>query len=346
MSDIYIGLIAYGKSDELGIKKDSVASVVSNKLEHYIDSVCTGYSSATPKLLATLRNNMRLYAMQCFSAKYDNYKGNPEWDAEFGRLRSEIDLSAPENAICYYYPSVVRQMYSIDTGNNVVWIVPDSLIAPLVDYAVETLSPKAAEAVIGAILYEDGANATFSKSVPSVTDRFKALYPQSELIPALEGYADRNIAFNNPVENREVNFLDNSSVKTVADILSSYKGTPVLIDFWTTGCHSCIEGFQYVEPIQKYAADNGIQLLYISLDDSKREKRWKDLALAYNLTGDHIMTNPTVNQEIYDTFGSNGFMNIPLYALVDREGKITVLPQPLAESHDFEPLRTELEKIK
>ncbi len=346
LNDIYYGLVVIGWSDKFGIKNDSVASEVSGKLDHYIDSVCGSYSAATSELLTTLRNNLSLGAMRCFLTKYDDYKGNPEWDAEFERLRPKIDLSAQENVICYYYPSLVRQLYSIDTGNNVVWSVPDSLITPIVDYAVETLSPKGAEALIGNILYDDGAAAAFSKSVPALTERFKALYPQSSFIPLLEDLAARNLAFNNPVNNKDVNFLDNSSVKTVVDILSPYKGTPVLIDLWSTWCHSCIEGFNYVAPIQKYAADNGIQLLYISLDDSDKEKRWKDLALAYNLIGDHIMINPTVKQEIYDTFGSNRGLGIPLYAIVDREGNLTILPQPIAESHDFESLRSELEKIK
>ncbi len=346
MKNIYYDLMIIDRADELGIRKDSVASEVSRKFDHYIDSVCSHYSAATPKLLATLRNNLRLGAMLCILVKYGKYKGIPEWDAEFEHQRSKIDLSASENAICYYYPSLVRQLYSIDTGNNVIWSVPDSLISTMVDYAVETLSPKGAEALIGDILYDDGAGAKFSRSVPALTERFKTLYPQSSFIPMLEVYSARNIAYNNPVDNPDIHFRDNSSVKTVADILRPYNGRRIFIDIWHTYSYSCIAGISDMTQLQQYANANDIQLLYIALDESNNEKRWKDMALAYNLIGDHIMINPTVRQDIFDTFGKNGYMTMPLYAIVDSDGNIMLLPRSIAESHDFEPLQSELEKIK
>lgn len=347
VGDIYQQLLMVGsRGDALGLTADSVASVVTGKLDHYVDSVCAGYAGATPEIAGALRNGLRLYALELFLIKYWKYKGNPEWDAELSRLRTEIDLGAPENALFYYYPRSMVHIFGFDNVNDIMWRVPDELMGKMTDYAIETLSPKAAEPVIASMLCDDGSIGIYSKSVPDLTERFKSLYPQSAFIPALEDYAARNIAFNNPVGNEDIHFLDNTSVKTLADILRPYKGKPVLIDVWATWCRSCIQNFAYVEPIQKYAAENGIQLLYLSIDEDVSDDRWKKMVMTNNLMGDHIMINPDVKMEIYNTFGGNGWLSIPIYGIVDREGNLRVLPQPVAETHDFEPLRAELDKIK
>ncbi|MBD5347001.1 MAG: TlpA family protein disulfide reductase [Bacteroides sp.] len=347
VGDIYQQLLMVGsRGDALGLSADSVATVVTGKLDHYVDSVCAGYAGATPEIAGALRNGLRLYALELFLIKYATCKGNPEWDAELSRLKTKIDLAAPENALFYYYPRSMVHIFGLDNVNESMWIVPDEYIGKAADYAVDTLSPKAAEAVIGSILSDDGAGGIYSKSAPGVTERFKSLYPQSAFLPVLEYYAARNIAFNNPVENDNVHFLDNTAVKTLADILSPYKGKPVLIDVWATWCRPCLESFSHVEPLQKYAAENGIQLLYLSIDENVSDDRWKSIVLTNNLIGDHIMINPDVKTEIYDIFGGNGWLSIPVYGVVDSDGNLRILPQPIAEAPDFGPLRAELEKIK
>ncbi len=334
-------------ADQLGLNADSVASVVTGKLDNYIDSVCNVYSTASPEILSAFRNSMRLYELEMFLILYDRKKDDPVWQSELKRLRAEINTGAPEHAIFYHFPRIMTHLYGIDRANEVWWGITNSELIPFTDNAAATLSPEGAETVIGTTLFDNASKGIYSQSVPEITDRFKALYPQSAFIPVLEESAARNIAFNNPEENDNIHFLDNSAIRTVTDILSPYKGKPLFIDIWATWCRSCIESFAHVEPLQKYAAENGIQLLYLSIDEGEGiENQWKNMALTHNLIGDHIMINPYVKMGVYDTFGENGFMFIPQYAVVDREGNLRILPGTLAESNDFEPLRAELEKIK
>ena len=109
----------------------------------------------------------------------------------------------------------------------------------------------------------------------------------------------------------------------------------------------CIH-FGHVKPLQEYAEKNDIQLLYISVDEQDDiEEKWKGMVNYYNLKGHHIMINPDIKQEIYSTFGnSDSILSIPCYAIIDRDGNLTVLGSNIAESTDFNQLRTILDKIK
>lgn len=146
-------------------------------------------------------------------------------------------------------------------------------------------------------------------------------------------------------ENDGIVFLDHNSFATVADIIRPYNGRPVLIDLWGTFCKPCIQSFAHVKSIQEYAAENDIQLLYIALDDSERmTQRWKDLVLAHNLTGHHVITSPAVAKDVHKVFIHNGKVQLPTYALVDREGNIHLLDISVSEIDDLELLRSEIEK--
>ena len=70
------------------------------------------------------------------------------------------------------------------------------------------------------------------------------------------------------------------------------------------------------------------------------------MAQYYKLKGHHILINPDYKMEVFSTFGNNGYLGIPRFAIVDREGNINVCPQALSEIADFAPLRALLDQTK
>ncbi len=341
-------------NDMLGLLNDTVPSVVINKLNTFTDSIKGVYTDVSPAIRRTLENDARLNTLMIFNQCVYSHLGNEnadDWKQELKRLRNECDLTDPVNALNPYFGSqIAPYLYFIDIYPDYVFpnnLTPDSVLRAETEYYLNTMGGKTAECAIGCMLYEDGAKNMFSPSAPVITESFKTLFPESGLIPLLDGMATANELFNNPETTDEIVFIDNSDIKSIADMLAPYKGTPVLIDVWATWCNPCRKSFEHAGPIQDYARENGIQLLYLSIDETPGiEQKWKNMANFYKLKGHHVLINTDIQKEVYKTFGENGWMSIPRHAIVDRDGNISLCPQPISESADFGPLRDLLEKVK
>lgn len=345
--------LSIGGHDALGLWADSIPTVASAKLDAYAHSLVSAYAGATPAIREAMERDVRLEALMVFIQCDNRTKGKPyeaAWHKELSRLRDRIGLADTGNARNPFFASQIANDFFYKDNfpdRNLPDISPDSMLSMKMDYFMRVMPGKTAEAAIGTMLYNDGETGIFTPGVPALTERFKTLFPASGLIPMLERKAAENLAFNHPEASDEIVFLDNSSIKTLADLLAPYKGTPVLIDLWATWCRPCRKSFSHVGPVQEYAAENGVQLLYLSIDEqSGIEPQWKRMAQFYKLKGHHMLINPDIKREIYSTFGKNGQLVIPLYAIVDRDGNISICPQKLSESADFAPLRTLLDKAK
>ena len=95
--------------------------------------------------------------------------------------------------------------------------------------------------------------------------------------------------------------------------LSSYRGKPVLLDFWATWCKFCIENLPKLAELAKEAAPKGLVLL--SVDEDSDEQK------ATDFLAEHHYTWPNTHDDfsILDVFNRGG---IPLAVLIDAQGTI------------------------
>lgn len=350
--DIWLAL-ATGRIDALGLKADTVPTIAIGKLNEYTDSIINSYSIASPAVRKALELDIAMMKLMVFDqcVFINRKKSNAaEWKSEFARLREKTDMKNPANALNPFFgEQIASSLFAGDVFTDYNYptdVTTDSLLRARTEYYLATYDGKTAESAIGTMLYNDGEQSTFSLSAPAITERFKELFPTSGLIPLLDEKAAANKAFNNPEESEDIVFLDNSKIKTLAEVLTPYKGKPVLIDLWATWCGPCRESFAHIGPIQEYAVANNVQLLYISVDEQPGiDEQWKRMARYFKLKGHHLLIDPEIKQEVYSTFGSNGYLSIPRYAIVDREGNLTLCPQNLSESTDPTPLLTLLDEL-
>lgn len=97
--------------------------------------------------------------------------------------------------------------------------------------------------------------------------------------------------------------------------LSSYRGKPVLLDFWATWCGPCRAGLPRLAKLQQEAAPKGLVMLSVDMDEEAKT--------ATDFLSQHHYTWPNTHDDgkIGDAFNRGG---IPLTVLIDAQGKIVL----------------------
>ncbi len=96
--------------------------------------------------------------------------------------------------------------------------------------------------------------------------------------------------------------------------LSSYRGKVVLLDFWATWCDPCREEIPHFVELQQKYADQGLQIIGVSMDDSPDPVGpfYRQFHMNYPV----VMGNAKIG-ELY-----GGVLGLPIAYLIGRDGSI------------------------
>lgn len=184
--------------------------------------------------------------------------------------------------------------------------------------------PNMLEDVLASQLYWMAINnKTSSKEIITCFDKFNQQFPNSPyssyfipFVSDLNSYHEKISKDFSP----EVRFVENYlEINTFKELLEKVKGKPVFIDFWFSTCGPCREEFQYTKPLKEFLKKNDIEMLYISIDNEKRDQNWKDCIKFFELDGMNIRTSKALHADLYNNYGISSF---PTYMLVDKNGNI------------------------
>jgi thiol-disulfide isomerase/thioredoxin len=115
--------------------------------------------------------------------------------------------------------------------------------------------------------------------------------------------------------------------------LDSFRGKPVILDFWATWCGPCVDALSRLAQIEKEAKDKGLVLLTVDQDEEA------DTAIKFLKQKGYTWSNfHDGDGEIENLAGSTG---IPRTMLIDPQGKIVYD----AVGTDEDALRTEITKL-
>ncbi len=118
------------------------------------------------------------------------------------------------------------------------------------------------------------------------------------------------------VNNTVLKSMNGNSI-SLSEILVSYKGKKVLVDFWASWCKDCLVSLPEYNELRKKTKKSNVAYLLLSVD--KEDARWKAAITRFNIRGDHYR---------FEQGWKNPFSNyvdldwIPRYIILNEEGKI------------------------
>ena len=95
--------------------------------------------------------------------------------------------------------------------------------------------------------------------------------------------------------------------------LNSYRGTPVLLVFWTTSCPICQRELPMLSKLERSFRDKGVVLLPINLEG---ESQAADFLSSNSLNLTSLYDSDYKVARAYDVGG------VPKFVLIDKDGKI------------------------
>lgn len=336
------------RGDAFQVAKDTVASSVYQKLTDYasgIEQKITGVDDVFKKRAI---QDVRMQILLAFMNQYFgiNYQGTEEtkkeWEAVYPEMLAYADISQPENVFSEAFADVISNVAGIELYMKTKQQPKDRNEGKqkLFDWYKNNLKGRVQEVAMANVILEDASNESYSTGIPALYEQFKELHPGSTLTRALEKAIQKNIAFNNQELPEDIHILNTDSVRSFKEITDRYAGKVIFIDIWATWCGPCRESFAHVKPLQQYAKENDIVLLYVSIDRPTDAALWKKMAGYYNLKGDHVIINEFFKMDIYNTFGNNGALYIPHCAIINKKGELQF--KKAASPEDMDKLAEQL----
>lgn len=150
----------------------------------------------------------------------------------------------------------------------------------------------------------------FDEHITNHVLKDEVLLNYNSIIKLLEAELPKNAKVIN-LENKKYSNL------TYKDIVNSYKGKVIYLDFWASWCGPCKMEMPYSLDMQEYFIGKDVAFVYFSTD--KDSIAWNKLIRVLQISGDHYRLSKAVRKETNAKFNVKF---IPRYVLIDKNGNV------------------------
>ncbi len=111
------------------------------------------------------------------------------------------------------------------------------------------------------------------------------------------------------------------------EVVASYRGDVVLVDFWATWCVACVDLFPHTVELHQRFADQGLRVISVSFDEPDMEENVLKFLQEQGATFDNFISQYGSGIESADNFDLPG--PLPYIVLYDRAGEVAhTFPEP------------------